>query len=61
MKKSTCKKTVKEKATAKVTKKKEQEIGKEYKWNLSDIIKNGEKIIKKSKNRLKSWFHTKEN
>ena len=40
MKKSTCKKTVKEKATAKVTKKKEQEIGKEYKWNLSDIYKD---------------------
>ena len=40
MKKSTCKKTVKEKGTVKVTKKKEQEIGKEYKWNLSDIYKD---------------------
>ena len=40
MKKSTCKKTVKEKETAKVTKKKEQETGKEYKWNLSDIYKD---------------------
>ena len=40
MKKSTCKKTVKEKGTAKLAKKKEQETGKEYKWNLSDIYKD---------------------
>lgn len=40
MKNNTCKKTVKEKGTVKVTKKKEQEIGKEYKWNLSDIYKD---------------------
>ena len=31
MKNNTCKKIVKEKGTVKVTKKKEQEIGKEYK------------------------------